>query len=319
MELDFLPQVLRDKIDSQLINIYTGYVYCIKVDGKILFVLFDLLPLKNIKFYINFPSEWLESMNIKLDTSWLDQWTKHEDCLINNNHISNIILFFDKYKFLITRDLYPSKENGNYKAPFVLNFKTDYLREFENDYLFVSFFKNALIYLKKNKVNYEIKISEIDFKYLYRNILTILKKENFIDSNMLLKESILFVKDEEMKKKVEYYRNLNLQTCSKIFYREEPSEEEINNLKLVTRRDINLKQINYNLINNYLNTEDEIQIFRSKSDVYTARKFNNLISLNNFKNVDDKNLYLLKDFLNKNVNEGIVFSEPSTYFLTTKC
>lgn len=327
----FLPPDIRTEFSAQAVNTKTGLIYACLIDNMIVFPLFDLFPVEGVQFYTSLPEKWIKkisSQTIPKDT-WLNKWKKVEGCYFDEGESSNLILFYENFSTIYSFSLPINSSKCSFSAyttPFSLNFSTEgELKEFEQDVLFVTYLTRCLSFLQKNQYNFKIEVAYGEFENLYNFILKQLKEKKYAYSFDILKNNILFVKDEEMKQRVEFFLKLALPTNQTVFYREEPLEEEINGYHIEKKKTIDL-QTKRKVIKTYINTTDFIQFLKYGEQIFIVKKFDTLNNLKEWIDTHDEGIniekiYTINEFIEQKLEKGIIYlreKSPFLYFLIKK-
>lgn len=312
----FLPPDLRNKCNAQVINPKTGFVQAFFLETRIVFPFSNIFPVEGVQFYITIPEEWFEIMTKQtFPSEWLNFWRSVRGCyFFSKKTTTNIVLSYDKYDFAMSI-VEIEIDLPTFKTPFSINFftKKGVLKEFEEDLLFVSFLKTSLSYLQNNNISYLIIISEGEFLNVYQHILAKLKEKKYAYCKDILRKKdtnlVLFVKDEEMKNRIEYYQRLKLPINKTIFYREEVLEEEINKYE-IGKGFTEVKD--KNILKTYINTSgDNVQFFNPHgNEIYTVKKFINSEQMKQWLNIHEptiaQQIYTIDEFLKNKLQKGVI-------------
>jgi hypothetical protein len=249
-------QIVNFEIPAILIlhlSTTTGFFY--------VYPLTRLYPSKKYKFSDNLPDDFfstIKSVNEQLSADVLTGWDRIESSVIRNIP-QGLVLCYKEYKFYLPF-VYDSKFPQSF-CKLSLNFrhKSD-LIEFESDKLVSIKLMQLISYLNRNKISWTCEVDVEKFETFYKQ---------FVSSLIFDKDiRVIYVKDDEMKKKLEYLKKNDYKGSvdNKILL----SEKQINEFSVYRTRE--LEKDTRSKINTFLIIDKEHQCLTIDSNVYIVKK-----------------------------------------------
>jgi hypothetical protein len=296
------------ELTSQVVNWNSGLICVLKIQNNkselIIYPLFQIFPIDDLKLYTYIPDKWLIQSELKDFQNW--------KVFSSDKFKSGIILKFNDFSYFANCVVV---DNNHGFVNFSLNFpKKPKLDIFINNVRFVKIYTKLILYINSTKIKYEIIIDESEFQKVYNNIIKKYNSNCIIDINDLMVDNKLFVKDDIMKNKIEYLKNIQTELGSWYYQKINCVEKDLNNLnihQIYTGVTINYSDENVKKIRSDFNYENDFQIFRNKNKIYFIKKW---ISESAAKQ------YLL-DFKGEkvfnNLSEYLKYSKPAILHLYT--
>lgn len=252
-------------IIDQIVNfsIPTVIIFKLSVD-KVLFYTYPLTriyPLRAYKFSSKLPKDWMaliKKTNEVVSKDILKDWDR-----IEKSSPQGVILWYENDKYYLPFTTFDVKEFPQSNITLSLNFisNSDF-REFEFDRLVAVKMIQIIIFLNKCKTVWRCEVNAEKFKEIYDNIVS------FTDTNILSNDNVMYVLDEDMKKRMEYLKNVDSVTSiqnSRIML-----EKQINESQIYTSR--KLSEIEPSLIKTHLLVEKDHQYVTIDCNVYILKK-----------------------------------------------